>query len=353
MSRFQFVADHRDTFEVERLCQTVEVSRSSFYAWEKAAPGQVERAARDAALAARIKVVQAQDRADGAPRVTAELNDGAAPEERVNHKRVTLFVREHHLPGLRLRRRVRTTVPEPSHRRRCRTCSSGTPPPPHQLQVRRGPHLPAAGVRPKPLPGHRHRLLQPPAGGLGHRRPHAHRASSPPPCSTPPRPAEAWPARSSTRPRCPVHLPGLRRALQPPWPHPVHGRGRQQRRQGPWPSRSTPPSSASTCTMPPPGPTSCPAAATCSAGPPATTPAAATAGADKAPDTFEAQHAASVQQAASPPTACPRSRVKAPWPATQMHDRPTPVTCGVPDRGASSIGTACGRSTRSAALATR
>ena len=147
VSRFQFVADHRDTFEVERLCQTVEVSRSSFYAWEKAAPGQVERAARDAALAARIKVVQAQDRADGAPRVTAELNDGAAPEERVNHKRVTLFVREHHLPGLRLRRRVRTTVPEPSHRRRCRTCSSGTPPPPHQLQVRRGPHLPAAGVR--------------------------------------------------------------------------------------------------------------------------------------------------------------------------------------------------------------
>jgi len=33
VSRFQFVADHRDTFEVKRLCQGVEVGRSSFYAW--------------------------------------------------------------------------------------------------------------------------------------------------------------------------------------------------------------------------------------------------------------------------------------------------------------------------------
>ena len=55
MSRFQFVADHRDTFEVKRLCQSVEVSRSAFYAWDRAAPARVERAAADAALAAQIK----------------------------------------------------------------------------------------------------------------------------------------------------------------------------------------------------------------------------------------------------------------------------------------------------------
>ena len=114
MSRFQFVADHRDTFEVKRLCQTVEISRSSFYAWERAAVGRAERAAADAALAEQIKAVQAQDRAYGAPRVTAELNDGATPAERVNHKRVARVMRQHHLPGLRLRRRVRTTIPEPS-----------------------------------------------------------------------------------------------------------------------------------------------------------------------------------------------------------------------------------------------
>ena len=118
MSRFQFVADHRHAFEVKRLCQSVEVARSAYYAWNKAAPGRAQRAARDAALAAQIKAVQdpeqGGDRAYGAPRVTAELNDGAEPAERVNHKRVARVMRTHHLPGLRLRRRVRTTIPEPS-----------------------------------------------------------------------------------------------------------------------------------------------------------------------------------------------------------------------------------------------
>ena len=118
MSRFQFVADHRHAFEVKRLCQSVEVARSAYYAWDKAAPGRAQRAARDAALAAQIKAVQdpkqGGDRAYGAPRVTAELNDGAQPADRVNHKRVARVMRTHDLPGLRLRRRVRTTIPEPS-----------------------------------------------------------------------------------------------------------------------------------------------------------------------------------------------------------------------------------------------
>ena len=30
MSRFQFVEDHRDTYEVKRLCELVEVARSSY-----------------------------------------------------------------------------------------------------------------------------------------------------------------------------------------------------------------------------------------------------------------------------------------------------------------------------------
>ena len=118
MSRFQFVADHRDTFEVKRLCEIVEVNRSSFYAWEQAAPARAERAAADEQLAARIRVVQdpAQggDKAYGAPRVTAELNDGAELSERVNHKRVARVMATHGLAGIRLRRKVRTTIPEPS-----------------------------------------------------------------------------------------------------------------------------------------------------------------------------------------------------------------------------------------------
>ena len=114
MSRFQFVADHRHAFEVKRLCAIVGVARSSFYAWQEAAPRRAARAAADAELADRIRAIHDQDRALGAPRITAELNDGAAPEERVNRKRVARVMRGHAIAGLRLRRRVRTTIPEPA-----------------------------------------------------------------------------------------------------------------------------------------------------------------------------------------------------------------------------------------------
>ena len=114
MSRFQFVADHRDTFEVKRLCEVIEVNRSSFYAWDAAAPVRAERQAADAALAERIRAVHETDNAYGAPRVTAELNDGSPPEKRVNHKRVARVMAKHGIAGIRLRRRVRTTIPEPS-----------------------------------------------------------------------------------------------------------------------------------------------------------------------------------------------------------------------------------------------
>ena len=52
--------------------------------------------------------------AGGAPRVTAELNDGVPDGERVNHKRVARVMKAHDLAGIRLRRRVRTTLPEPA-----------------------------------------------------------------------------------------------------------------------------------------------------------------------------------------------------------------------------------------------
>jgi transposase InsO family protein len=114
VSRFQFVADHRDTFEVKRLCEVIEVNRSSFYAWDATAEARAERAAADEELADRIRVVHEADKAYGAPRVTAELNDGTPPGARVNHKRVARVMAEHGIAGIRLRRRVRTTVPEPS-----------------------------------------------------------------------------------------------------------------------------------------------------------------------------------------------------------------------------------------------
>ena len=114
MSRFQFVADHSTTFEVKRLCELVEIERSSYYAWLKAAPARVERVRADTELARRIRAVHAQDNTQGAPRITAELNESAPEGERVNHKRVARVMRSEGIRGYVKRRRVRTTIPEPS-----------------------------------------------------------------------------------------------------------------------------------------------------------------------------------------------------------------------------------------------
>ena len=118
MSRFQFVADNSATFAdrggVKRLCELVEVERSSYYAWLNAAPAREERARADAELAARIRAVHAEDNTCGAPRITAELNDNAPAGGRVNHKRVARVMRLEGIRGYVKKRRVRTTVPEPS-----------------------------------------------------------------------------------------------------------------------------------------------------------------------------------------------------------------------------------------------
>ena len=102
MTRFQFVADHRDAFEVKRLCETVEVARSSFYAWLAAAPARAARTDADTALAERIRAIHDTDPAQGVPRITAELNDGAPADGRVNHKRVARVMRAHAIAGPRV-----------------------------------------------------------------------------------------------------------------------------------------------------------------------------------------------------------------------------------------------------------
>jgi len=117
VSRFQFVADHLHTFEVKWLCAVVEVARSSFYAWLAAAAGRAARAAADQALVERIRVVHDEDNTYGAPRITAELNDGAPEGERVNHKRVARVMRAAKIAGYRRRRRVTTTVADPANQK--------------------------------------------------------------------------------------------------------------------------------------------------------------------------------------------------------------------------------------------
>ena len=116
MTRFQFVADHSERYGVKRLCQVLRIARSSFYHWKATATARAARAAADAALAVRIRAVHtAFDGTYGVPRITAELRD---PDSRhggqpVNHKRVARVMRGIGLAGLRLRRRTRTTIPDP------------------------------------------------------------------------------------------------------------------------------------------------------------------------------------------------------------------------------------------------
>ncbi|MFF4836957.1 IS3 family transposase [Streptomyces sp. NPDC001315] len=111
-SRFQFVDDHRGAFGVKRLCRMLQVSRSGFYRWLAAGDARAARARADAELAEHIaEIHQDSDGTYGVPRVTAELKDTG---RLVNHKRVERVMRMFNIVGVHLRKKVRTTVPEPS-----------------------------------------------------------------------------------------------------------------------------------------------------------------------------------------------------------------------------------------------
>ncbi|MFF8996370.1 IS3 family transposase [Streptomyces sp. NPDC014983] len=111
-SRFQFIEDHHRAWGVKRLCQVLEVARSSFYKWRAAREARAAREQADVALAERIRAVHAEwDGTYGRPRITADLREDG---ERVNHKRVGRVMRKYGIAGLRLRKRQVTTVPEPS-----------------------------------------------------------------------------------------------------------------------------------------------------------------------------------------------------------------------------------------------
>lgn len=84
----------------------------------KTAPDRARREREDLALADKIRKVQdplqGGDRAYGRPRVTVELNDNAGAGQKVNHKRVGRVMAKYGLSGIRLRKKVRTTVSEQS-----------------------------------------------------------------------------------------------------------------------------------------------------------------------------------------------------------------------------------------------
>lgn len=97
--------DHAGEHKVARLCRSLSVSRSGYYAWLGREPSR--REARDGELLAQIKQAHANSRRTyGSPRVHAELRAGGT---RCSRKRVARLMREAGLSARRPRRAVRTT----------------------------------------------------------------------------------------------------------------------------------------------------------------------------------------------------------------------------------------------------
>ncbi|MCE7000030.1 IS3 family transposase [Saccharothrix sp. S26] len=112
VNRFGFVSENRRRYGVKRLCQVIGIARSSYYHWKATEPDRAARVADDARLAARVRVIHRESAGTyGVPRITAELHDTGHV---VNHKRVARVMRSIGLAGVRLRRRHRTTLPDPS-----------------------------------------------------------------------------------------------------------------------------------------------------------------------------------------------------------------------------------------------
>lgn len=77
MIGFRFVQDHQADLPVKRMCELVEVPRSSFYAWANRKPSA--RVLADAALLEVISDIYARSRNTyGVPRVVGQLRNLAA-----------------------------------------------------------------------------------------------------------------------------------------------------------------------------------------------------------------------------------------------------------------------------------
>lgn len=93
-------------FSVLRMCQTLEVSTSGYYAWRDREPSNRRR--EDEALTERIIKIHEGSRATyGSPRVHAEL---VAEGQRISRKRVARLMKAAGLAGVSRRKGITTTV---------------------------------------------------------------------------------------------------------------------------------------------------------------------------------------------------------------------------------------------------
>ncbi|MDX3234086.1 IS3 family transposase, partial [Streptomyces sp. ME19-01-6] len=110
--RWGFISPYADEFGVQRLCRVLGISRSGYYRWLAGADARAARQAADDALAAGIREIHTESgQSYGALRVHAGLQGSG---HHVNRKRVARLMREHGIVGRHLRRKKRTTVPDPA-----------------------------------------------------------------------------------------------------------------------------------------------------------------------------------------------------------------------------------------------
>jgi transposase InsO family protein len=106
----RFIDVEKACYPVTLLCRLVGVSRAGYYTWS--GPPAVPACLADASLTETIRSIHAQSRQTyGVPRVHATL---AATGQRVSRKRVARLMQAAGLQGRGQRRRIRTTVSDPT-----------------------------------------------------------------------------------------------------------------------------------------------------------------------------------------------------------------------------------------------
>lgn len=108
MIRFCFVQDNQAELPVKRMCELVEVPRSSFYKWMTRVPSARELA--DAELLVTIRGIYQRSRSTyGAPRVHGQLRRNG---HQVGRHRVARVMRENNLVGAHARKKWRRGRPD-------------------------------------------------------------------------------------------------------------------------------------------------------------------------------------------------------------------------------------------------
>ncbi|GIM94348.1 transposase [Paractinoplanes toevensis] len=215
---------------MKQLCQILNIARSSFYYWKATATSRAARDTADAALAARIEAVRtAHDGTYGAPRITAELHDTGM---RVNRKKVARVMRRYRIQGLRLRRRVQTTIADPAAAKAPDLIGRDfTAPQVNQRYVGDITYLPVGERGSFTCNGYRPALTT--VGRVGDRRSHAHRTRRGRPRRRRTDPGQPRRGHLPQRSRSPIHLEGVRGRLRSGWGPAIDEQGRQFRRQRP------------------------------------------------------------------------------------------------------------------------